>query len=158
MLNKKVVSAAIAAVVTILAITYFMRGDPAPGTVTSTVEAPPAVTVAPFKGPRSKDDAMKALADLPELKAWNAHIEKSSGGTSHGALIEYGPTPQVIKDIRYWQISYVENTPDAAHRWESFLVGVDTPEILIEEDETNTTLTLEQWRATKKPMARTSAQ
>ena len=158
MLNKKALFGGFAAVAACVAVVFFMRGAPTPDSASTASSAAPAVAAIPFKGPRSKDDAMKALMDLPELKAWSAHLEKSSGGTVHGALIEYGPTPQVIKDIRYWQISYVENTPDAAHRWESFLVGVDTPEILIDDDETNTTLTLEQWRATKNPIARTSAQ
>ena len=157
MLNKKVLFASIAAVATSVAVLLFMRGDPAPSVTTVTEASAPAVATVPFKGPRSKDDAMRALMDLPELKAWSAHLEKSSGGTVRGALIEYGPTPQVIKDVRYWQISYVENTPDAAHRWESFLVGVDTPDILIADDEANTTLTLEQWRTIKKPMTRTKA-
>lgn len=155
MLNKKVLFGGIAAVVAGVAAVFFLRGAPAPSVITEAIA--PAVVSTPFKGPRSQDDARRALMELPELKAWSAHLEKSSGGAVHGALIEYGPTPQVIKDIRYWQISYVENTPDAAHRWESFLVGVDTPDILIEDDEANTTLTLAQWRATKNPMARTGA-
>ena len=166
MFNKTALSAAIAAVITVLAIAYFTRGAPAPAidvasasaTASATLSGAPAVASAPFKGPRSNAEAKQALMDLPELKAWSAHLEKSSAGSVHGALIEYGPTPQIIKDIRYWQISYVENTPEAAHRWQSFLVGVDTPDILIEDDATNTTLTLAQWRATKNPMARILAQ
>jgi hypothetical protein len=94
---------------------------------------------------------------LPELKAWTAHIEKSSGGTSHGALIEYGPTPKTIGDKRFWQLSYVESTPEAAHRWESFLVGENIPDILVENDETDQALTLEQWRKEKQPLTRTAA-
>lgn len=156
MLNKKALFGAIAAVVAGVAVVIFMRGAPAPS-VGPEAGTPAAIT-APFKGPRSQDDARRALMELPELKAWSAHLEKSSSGTVRGALIEYGPTPQVIKDIRYWQISYVENTADAAHRWESFLVGVDTPDILVQDDETDTTLTLAQWRASKNPIARTSAQ
>ncbi len=154
---KKAIIAALTVLAIGIGLDFYARRDAAPTVVTTEV-APTAVVSTPFVGPRSKDDAMRALMDLPELKAWNAHLEKSSGGTTRGALIEYGPTPKVIGDIRYWQISYVENTPDAAHRWESFLVGVDTPDILIDDDETNVPLTLEQWRATKNPIARTSAQ
>ena len=154
---KKAIIAAIAVLSIGIGLDFFVRRDAAPKVVTTEI-ATPAVLSAPFVGPRSKDDAMRALSDLPELKAWNAHLEKSSGGTVKGALIEYGPTPKIIKDVRYWQISYVENTPVAAHRWESFLVGVDTPEILIDNDETDIPMTLDQWRAAKNPIVRTSAQ
>lgn len=155
MLNKKTaLIGALAAVVAALAAVFFMRQAPEP---TAVEQAAPVVATKPFVGPRTKEDAMLALMELPELKAWSAHLEKSSGGTVHGALIEYGPTPKVIQDIRYWQISYVENTPVAAHRWESFLVGVDTPDILVDDDETDIPMTLDQWRALKNPIARTSA-
>jgi hypothetical protein len=108
-------------------------------------------------GPRSLADARAALAALPELRAWSAHLESSSGGTVKGALIEYGPTPKVIGAKSYWQFSYVENTPEAARRWESFLVGQDTPEILVEDDETDQPISLEQWRKDKQPLNRKSA-
>ena len=153
---KKAIIAALAVLSIGIGMDWYVRRDPAASAPAAAVA--PAVPVKPFVGPRSKDDAMRALMDLPELKAWNAHLEKSSGGTIKGALIEYGPTPKIIKDVRYWQISYVENTPVAAHRWESFLVGVDTPEILIDNDETDVPITLEQWRAARNPIARTSAQ
>lgn len=101
---------------------------------------------------------MNALMALPELKAWSAYLEKSSGGQTRGALIEYGPTPKAIANKRYWQFSYVENTPDAAHRWESFLVGQDTDDILVDDFETDRPLTLAQWRRDKRPMQRTAAE
>ena len=64
---------------------------------------------------------------------------------------------KVIGGKHYWQLSYVENTPDAAHRWESFLVGQDNPEIMIDDDETGLPMPLEQWRKERNPLARTSA-
>ncbi|QYF96060.1 hypothetical protein KY495_13805 [Massilia sp. PAMC28688] len=118
---------------------------------------PIVVKEAPFVGPRDKEKARTDLAALPELRAWFEHLEKSSGGSIRGALIEYGPTPKEIGGKHYWQFSFVENTPDAAHRWESFLVGQDTGEILVEDLESGDNLTLDQWRATKNPIARTSA-
>lgn len=154
---KKAIIAALVVLAIGIGLDLYARFDAAPATATTEVTAPVAPTK-PFVGPRTKEDAMAALMDLPELKAWSEHLEKSSGGTIRGALIEYGPTPKVINDIRYWQISYVENTPDAAHRWESFLVGVDTPDILIDDDETDVPMTLQQWRTLKNPIARTSAQ
>ena len=134
---------------------YFSREAPPAELV---VQPAIAVLEAPFIGPRTKPEAMLALMALPELKAWSAQIEKSSGGTSRGALIEYGPTPKNIDGKRYWQLSYVENTPDAAHRWESFLVGENTPEILVEDTETDQPISLDQWRKEKQPLRRTAAQ
>ena len=154
MLNKKALLAGIFAVAAGVAVVFAMRDKPAPVDVAPT---PITVIEQPFIGPRSKSDARAALAALPELKAWSEHLETSSGGTVRGALIEYGPTPKVIGAKSYWQFSYVENTPEAAHRWESFLVGQDTPEILVDDDESDQPVTLAQWRQKKNPMARKSA-
>lgn len=157
MLNKKALLAGFfvgAAVVAVVFFVFFVRGTPEPVAV-----APTPITVheQPFSGPRSKADARAALAALPELKAWSEHLETSSGGTVHGALIEYGPTPKVIGAKSYWQFSYVENTPEAARRWESFLVGQDNPDILVEDAETDQPVSLAEWRKDKHPMTRKSA-
>lgn len=154
MLNKKALLAGIFAVAAGVAVVFAVRDKPAPVEVAPT---PIVVHEQPFIGPRSKSDARAALAALPELKAWSEHLETSSGGTVHGALIEYGPTPKVIGAKHYWQFSYVENTPEAAHRWESFLVGQDTPEILVDDAEADQPVTLAKWRKDKNPIARKSA-
>lgn len=156
MFKKNVLFTALLAIFVSVAVHFYSRDKPAAEVVAE--PEPVAAVAAPFLGPRTKPEAMAALMALPELKAWSAHIEKSSGGASRGALIEYGPTPKTIADKRFWQLSYVENTPVAAHRWESFLVGENTPEILVENDETDQPMTLEQWRKTKPQLARTSAQ
>jgi hypothetical protein len=155
MFKKNVLIALLLAIAVSVGVHFYSREKAA----AVDVVAEPAKTVIekPFIGPRTKGEAMAELMALPELKAWSQHIEKSSGGVSKGALIEYGPTPKTIGDKRFWQLSYVESTPDAAHRWESFLVGENTPEILVEDDETDQPLTLEQWRKDKQPLARTSA-
>ena len=154
MLTNKAFLAGIFAIVAGVSVVFFARDTPEP-----VVVAPTPITVVerPFVGPRSKTDARAALAALPELKAWSQHLETSSGGTVKGALIEYGPTPKVIGAKSYWQFSYVENTPEAARRWESFLVGQDSAEILVENDETDQPVSLEQWRRDKKPLERKSA-
>jgi hypothetical protein len=154
MFKKNVLIAAILAIAVSLGVFFFER-EPAPPEVVATPA--PVVVTKPFIGPRSKGEAVAALMELPELQAWSAHIKQSSGGASHGALIEYGPTPKTIGTKRFWQLSYVESTPDAAHRWDSFLVGENTPEILVENDETDQPMTLEQWRKDKHPLARTAA-
>jgi hypothetical protein len=144
--------AQVIALVTIIAATTPILGcrneTPAPA-------APAASTApAPVSQARSKEQAMAALMALPELKAWAGQIEKSSGGKAHGALIEYDPNPRLIDGKRYYQLSFVENHADAAHHWESFL-GADTgDEILVEDASTDKTMTLEQWRAAKNPIAR----
>jgi hypothetical protein len=121
--------------------------------------APAASTApAPVSQARSKEQAMAALMALPELKAWSGRIEKSSGGKAHGALVEYDPNPRLIDGRRYFQLSFVENNADATHRWESFLVADTGDEILVEDASTDKTMTLEQWRAAKNPMARTGAE
>ncbi len=156
MFKKNVLFAALLAIAVSIGVHFYTRDNaPAPQAVAAPA---PVVVQAPFTGPRSKTEAMAALMALPELKAWSAHIEKASGGASHGALIEYGPTPKDIAGKRYWQLSYVENTPDAAHRWESFLVGENTPEILVEDAETDQPLTLAEWRKEKQPLTRTASQ
>jgi hypothetical protein len=154
MLNKKAFLAGIFAVVAGVAVVFWPRDAAPPAPV-----APTPITVheQPFLGPRTKSDARAALAALPELKAWSEHLETSSGGATKGALIEYGPTPKVIGAHSYWQFSYVENTPEAARRWESFLVGQDIPDILVEDDETDQPISLEQWRKEKHPLQRKSA-
>ena len=157
MQNTKALVAGITTFVVGLGLSFSMRSAPEPQAV-PVVAAPVTVKEIPFAGPRTLDRARNELAALPELRAWFAHLEKSSGGSVHGALIEYGPTPKEIGGKRYWQLSFVENTPDAAHRWESFLVGENTPEMLVEDLEAGTTMTLEQWRKVKNPIARTAAQ
>ncbi len=151
---KNTIIVGVFAVVSGIALWYDRRPAPPPPVA---LPAPVVVQEAPFIGPRSKADAVAALMALPELKAWSAHLEKASGGTVHGSLIEYGPTPAVVGGKHYWQLSYIENTPDAAHRWESFLVGQDNPDIFVEDDESGLPLPLEQWRKEKQPLARTSA-
>ena len=100
---------------------------------------------------------MAALMALPELKARSSQLEKSSGGKVRGALIEYDASPKLIDGKRYFQLSFVENGADAAHRWESFLVAESGNDILVEDPATDKTVTLDQWRKDKQPLARISA-
>jgi hypothetical protein len=94
----------------------------------------------------TKEQAMANLMEVPEVKAWSAQIEKNSRGKAHGAVIEDDPQPRIINGKPYWQFSFVENRPDAAHRRESFLVAQNGNEVLIEDAETDKLLTLTEWR------------
>jgi hypothetical protein len=102
----------------------------------------------------SREQAVAALMALPELKAWADRIEKSSNGKAHGALMEYDAQLRAVKGKQYYQLSFVENSSDAAQRWESFLVAQADGEILVDDDVSGEALTLEQWRKDKKPMQR----
>jgi hypothetical protein len=108
-------------------------------------------------GTRSKEQAMAALIALPELKAWSGQLEKTSGGKVHGALMEVAQKPKLVNGKPYWQLSFVENGSDAAHRWESFLVAQEGEDILVEDFNADKQLSLEQWRKEKKPLERTAA-
>ena len=165
--SKKVQLAALLIVIVTTSTILGCREEPA--APPSASPAPPAASGdvisggATSRGPaavptRSKQQAMAALMALPELQAWSHHLEKTSGGTVHGALIEYDPAPRLINGKRYFQLSFVENASAAAHRWESFLVAETGDEILVDDGATDKTLTLAQWRATKRPIERTSAQ
>jgi hypothetical protein len=158
--SKKVQLSILAAIVAVTATIFGCRGEkPAPPVPTP---APPTAVAAQSSAPvaptRSKQEAMAALMALPELKAWSSQLEKSSGGKVHGALIEYDPKPKLIDGKRYFQLSFVENSRDAAHRWESFLVAETGDDVLVEDAMTDQTMTLDQWRKAKNPIARTSAE
>ena len=131
------------------------QATPPTPTVAAGIAAPTTGAAAPAA--RSKQQAMAALMALPELQAWSARIEQSSSGKLHGALIEYEPSPKIIDGKRYWQLSFVENGSDAAHRWESFLVAQDGDEILIDDPLTDRVLSLAQWRIDNHPMQRAAA-
>lgn len=106
---------------------------------------------------RSRQQAMAALMALPELRAWSDRIEKHSGGTVHAALIDDDPLPRKVNGKSYWQFSFVANSAGAAHRWDSFLVGTDSAEILVEDAASGELLSLERWRAETQPMQRDDA-
>lgn len=121
--------------------------SPAPSTASSTASA---------HASRSKEQAAAALMALPELQAWSALLEKQSGGKTHGALIEYDPTPRTVRGKTYWQFSFVENSDEAALRWESFLLSTSDDEILVEDLASDELLSLERWRKEKQPAKRSS--
>jgi hypothetical protein len=95
---------------------------------------------------RTREQAMESLLALPELKAWSNQIEKRSGGKAHGAVIEDDPTPREINGKKYYQLTFVENRAEDVRRRESFLVSQTGDEILVEEPETDTLLSLQEWR------------
>ena len=150
--SKRVQFLGLAVIVSLGATIFGCRGDKP-----ATPIAPAAAVATTDAHPRSKEQAMAALMALPELKARSSQLEKSSGGKVRGALIEYDASPKLIDGKRYFQLSFVENGADAAHRWESFLVAESGNDILVEDPATDKTVTLDQWRKDKQPLARISA-
>lgn len=122
----------------------------APAAVEPAAPAAPAIT-------RSKEQASAALLALPELQAWSAMLEKTSNGKVHGALVEYDPAPRKLNGKTYYQFSFVENSPAAALRWESFLVSANDDEILVEDATSDEIISLARWRREKHPEKRISA-
>ena len=102
--------------------------------------------------------AVDALLALPEIKAWSAHIEKASGGRAHGAVMETSPETRLVDGVASYQLSFFESTPDAAHRWESFVVTPDGKRILVDDIVTGDLISLEQWRKDSAPMQRIATQ
>jgi hypothetical protein len=106
----------------------------------------PAVAEAPAAPTRTRDQAIAELMALPELKAWSEEIEKRSHGKVHGAVIEDDPTPRIIEGKPYYQLSFVENRKQNVHRRASFLVAKTGSDILVEDAETDTVQSLDEWR------------
>ena len=107
--------------------------------------APPPVQQ-PAEPAVTRDQAMAALLALPEVKEWSAEIEKRSQGKAHGAVIEDDPQPRMLNGRAYWQLSFVENRKDRVLRRESFLVARTGNDILVEDTETDSVLSLDDWR------------
>jgi len=94
----------------------------------------------------TREEAMSTLLALPEVKAWSAEIEKRSRGKAHGAIIEDNPQTRTINGRPYWQLSFVENRADKVQRRESFLVAQTGSQILVEDVENDSVLSLDEWR------------
>ena len=129
-----------------------------PGATAAVPLAPPEPAAPPFIGSRSQEQAQALIEALPEVQAWSEHLQKSSGGTVKGTLVRYSPKPKDIGGRRYWLFSYVANGPDFARRWENFLVGEDNAEVLVDDTDTASRMSLAEWRRNKQPMKRIAAQ
>ena len=136
----RTILAALALCCTVAACQRAERPAPSPGPT-------PAIPAAQAPA-QSKEQAMAALLALPELKAWSAQIERRTDGKAHGAVVEDNPTPREVNGKTYYQLSFVENRAQDARRQESFLVAQDGSEILVDDTESDTLLSLQEWRRT----------
>lgn len=96
----------------------------------------------------SKEEAQATLLALPELQAWSDQIARSSGGKAGGAVIEDNPQPRELNGKRYYQMSFVEDRAGQIRRRESFLVAHQGDDILVDDVDTDTLLSLQEWRRT----------
>ena len=127
---------------TLAAVLSACKDEPKP------VPPPPKPVVqAPKTEPAvAREQAMAALLALPEVKAWSAEIDKRSRGKAHGAIIEDDPAPRLINGRQYWQMSFVENRQEKIQRRESFLVAKTGDQVLVEDLQNDTVLSLGEWR------------
>lgn len=123
------------------------KGDPQ-----RTPPARPEVAASTPEPVRTKEQAMADLMELPEVKAWSTQIAKSSSGAARGAVIEDDVTPLFINGKKYWQFSFVENRHESIHRRKSFLVAQSGDEILVDDAETDSLLSLDEWRRGIEPV------
>jgi len=134
-----------------LGVLYFYphggRTPPAPAALPT-----PAATTAPAR--LTREQAVQRLMALPELKAWSAAIEKNSGGAHHGAVIEYDPAPRLVDGKPYYQMSFVENSPQSAVTWQGFLVAMTGGAILVEDETNDMLLDVDRWRREQQPLQR----
>ena len=134
--SLSLLAAALALALTVAGCKRAEREAPKPAPAAAVKEAPA----------RTKQQAMEALLAVPELKAWSEQIEKRSKGKAHGAVIEDDPAPREINGKKYYQLTFVENRAKDVRRRESFLVSQQGDEILVEDAETDTLLSLQEWR------------
>ncbi|MFI3155082.1 MAG: hypothetical protein QX199_02880 [Methylococcaceae bacterium] len=105
--------------------------------------------------PITKEQAAAMISELPEVKAWSGYIERTSEGKVHGSIM-VSPEELITSDGKqYWPVDFYESQMTNLHRWASFLVSLDTQEILVDDSEGGI-ISLQEWRDSKKPMERIS--
>jgi hypothetical protein len=99
--------------------------------------------------------ACEQVLRLPEAKAWDAFMRKKTSGKYHGCVIADSDRPERISGRMCLPIAFMEDGPDAMHRWQTFEVDVDTGKVMV-LDATGEykLLTLKQWRKREHPMDR----
>ena len=115
-------------------------------------KAPPAATA-----PRTQAtiaQATERLLALPELRAQADAIERESGGTAHGGVMENGTAPRVVNGKPYYELTFIESAPEQVHRLGTFLVSAVDDDILVQDEAADRLLTLAEWRQSRKAAAR----
>jgi len=94
-------------------------------------------------------NAVEIVSGLPEVRRWDKYIRRKTDDRAHGAVMEFDNEPWELNGRRYWTVSFGENSPEAFHRWHTFLVRIDSPEILVDNIIDGSYRTLEQFRRGK---------
>ncbi|TAN68547.1 MAG: hypothetical protein EPN17_08825 [Methylobacter sp.] len=100
----------------------------------------------------TKEQAAAIISELPEIIAWSSYIERITQGKVHGMIMDTSEEPTSIDGKQYWPVDFYESQPPQIHRWESFLVSLDSKDILV-DDIADGAISLQEWRDHKKPMA-----
>jgi hypothetical protein len=101
----------------------------------------------------TKEQAVALIFELPEIKAWSRYIESTTGGKVHASIMVLPEEPRNIDGKQYWSVNFYENQTTHMSRWESFLVSLDSKEIMV-DDIADDVISLQEWRTKKKPMER----
>ena len=113
---------------------------------------PPVSTSAPARD-LTQDQAIDLIWRLPEVRAWDAYIRKTTHNKVHGSVMVDGD-PQRTDGRGCWRILFGENGPEAWHPWETFEVDVRTGDVFVEDPVESNLLPLEKWRNQTHPMDR----
>ena len=114
-------------------------------------KTPPAATAA--RPQATIAQATERLLALPELRAQADAIEKQSGGTSHGGVMENGTAPRIVNGNPYYELTFIESAPEQVHRLGTFLVSAVDDDILVQDEAADRLLTLKEWRQSRKAAA-----
>ena len=102
----------------------------------------------------TKERAEAIVWELPEIKAWKKYIDKKNKGTVHAATMVLPETPLIIKGKQYWAVNFYEDRPAYLHRWQTFMIPLDSKKILVDTDTTGIYSSLQEWRTKTNPMER----
>lgn len=130
-------------------IGYFEKQQSKPTAPTSTITSSKQTAAIPTT--ITKEQATAIIFELPEIKAWSIDIERTSEGKVHGMIMDPPTELTNIDGKQYWSVDFYESDSTHLHRRESFLVSLDSKDILV-NDIADGPISLQEWRNNKKPM------
>ncbi len=140
---------ALVVLLVLAAIGYFEKQHTKPTAPPSTIT--PSEQPVAIPSTITKEQAAAIISDLPEIKAWSNDIERTSEGKVHGMIMNPSTELTTIAGKQYWPVDFYESAPTHIHRRESFLVSLDSKDILVNDIEDGP-ISLQKWRNNKKPM------
>lgn len=98
--------------------------------------------------------AVEIISELPETKAWANYIERKTEGKVHAAIMTLAEGLKMVDGKQYWPVNFYESQSTHLHLWESFLVNIESKEVLVEDFTGGDAMSLQEWRENNKPMER----